>query len=392
MKKSFFGFPQNVFVLSIISFLNDVGGETIKRTIPLFLTNILGAKTGIVGLVEGLGEATPQIFQPLSGFLSDKMKKRKPLVLFGQILRSSMVFLFWANSWWQVLIIRFLDRSGKGTTGAPRDALLASSSPDNMRGRSFGLNRSFDNAGAVFGLVLAGMIVLLTQKGNLILEVGTFKMIVLLAVVPLALALVLITFFVYDEEKKIKVGNQISFKDQLNPKFYRFLALFFLFALANSSDGFLILRAQNVGVSLSMIFFLLAFLNLVSSLVSLPAGNLSDKIGRKRLLFFGWILYGVTYFGFALASIYWQILGLFLLYGIYTGLTEGVARALIADLVGSDRRGAAFGIYNLVVGGALFPASLIAGFLWQVISPAAPFYFGSLLAFLAATGLVFIRE
>ena len=391
MKKSFFGFSQNVFILSLISFLNDIGGETIKRTIPLFLTNVLGVKTGIVGLVEGVGEATPQIFQPISGWLSDKTKKCKPLLLFGQVLRSSMVFLFWATSWWHVLIVRFLDRSGKGITSAPRDALLASSSEDGTRGRSFGLNRMFDNAGAVIGLTIAGLIVILTQKGGLVLEGGTFGRIVLLAVIPLILALILIVLFVKEEGETRELRPSISFQNQLDPKFYYFLALSFLFTLGNSSDGFLILRAQNVGVSLAMIFFLLAILNLVASLVSLPAGNLSDKIGRKKLLFGGWVFYSLTYLGFGIAKFPGHVLGLFLLYGIYIGLTEGVAKALVSDLVPSPRRGTAFGLYNLVVGGTLFPASLLAGFLWQTISPAAPFYFGAILAFLAALGLIFFK-
>lgn len=389
--KKILSFPRNVFILSAVSFLNDIGGETIKRTIPLFLTNVLGVKTGIVGLVEGVGEATPQIFQPISGWLSDKTKKRKPLLLFGQILRSSMIILFWVTSWWQVLLVRFLDRSGKGVTGAPRDALLAASSEDGTRGRSFGLNRMFDNAGAVIGLTLAGLIVILTQKGGLALEAETFSRIVLLAVIPLALALFLIFFFVKDEGESKKEGFSVSFKNQLSPGFYRFLTFSFLFTLGNSSDGFLILRAQTVGVSLAAIFFLLAFLNLSASLVSLPAGNLSDRVGRKKLLFWGWMLYSLTYLGFGVAKFPGHVLGLFLLYGIYIGLTEGVARAFVSDMVEPERRGTAFGIYNLVVGGTLFPASLLAGFLWQTISPAAPFYFGGILAFLAALGLIFFK-
>ena len=249
----------------------------------------------------------------------------------------------------------------------------------------------FDNAGAVIGLTIAGVIVILTQKGGLALEAETFSRIVLLAVIPLILALFLIFFFVKDEGEGKKEGFSVSFKNQLNPGFYRFLAISFLFTLGNSSDGFLILRAQTVGVSLAAIFFLLAFLNLSASIVSLPAGNLSDKIGRKKLLFCGWILYSLTYLGFGLAKFPSHILSLFLLYGIYIGLTEGVARAFVSDMVEPERRGTAFGIYNLVVGGTLFPASLIAGFLWQTISPAAPFYFGGILTFLAALVLVFFK-
>lgn len=391
MKKKFFGFSQNVFILSAVSFLNDVGGETIKRTIPLFLTNVLGVKTGIVGIVEGVGEATPQIFQLISGNLSDRLKKRKGLILFGQALRSLMVFLFWAGSWPIVLILRFLDRSGKGITGAPRDALISLSSEDGKKGRSFGLNRTMDNAGAVFGLLAAALIIHFAQKGQMTLEVATFQKIVLLAVIPLFLALIFIFFFVADKDEET-VYNKLEFNKKLGKKFYKFLGLSFLFTLGNSSDGFLILRAQNLGTSLAIIFLFLAILNLSASVVSLPAGNLSDQLGRKKLLLGGWFLYALIYLGFGVASSFWSVFVLFLLYGFYYGATEGVAKALVADVVPKDRQGTAFGIYNMVVGLTLFLASVLAGYLWQYFSPAATFYFGALMSFLAFLGLVFFKE
>lgn len=387
--KKFFGFSQNVFILSLVSFLNDIGGETIKRTIPLFLTNVLGAKTGVVGLVEGIGEATPQIFQPISGWLSDKTKKRKPFIVGGQILRSTMIFLFLVKSWPVVLLLRFLDRSGKGITGASRDALLSLSSEKKARGRSFGLNRALDHAGAVIGLVFAGLIILLAQKQMLSLERQTFAKIVLLAVIPLFLAIFLVTFLV--REKKSEEVRKISLSSQFPKTFYYFLSLSFLFALGNSSDGFLVLRAQNLKIVLWQIFFLLAGLSFLASLVSLPAGILSDRLGRKKILVGGWILYSLIYFGFAQnASHFWMVF-LFLFYGVYYGLTEGVAKALVSDLVPKETQGTAFGFYNLVTGLTLFPASLIAGFLWQSISPALPFYFGGILAALAAFGLIFLK-
>ncbi len=392
MQKRIFGFPQNVFVLSVVSFFNDIGGETIKRTIPLFLANVLGVKTEIIGLIEGVAEATPQIFQPISGWLSDKFKKRKPLVLFGQLIRSSMVFLFWATGWGQILILRFLDRSGKGITGAPRDALVAASSEDHERGRSFSLNRAFDDAGAVFGLILAGIITLAVQKNLPVLEDKTFTSIVLLAVIPLILAFLAVLFFVKEEKDHVGVNGPIRLEEKLNPKFYHFLLLTFVFSLANSSDGFLVLRAQNIGVPIAVIFFLLAFLNLVAALVSVPAGNLSDKIGRKHLLLWGWLLYSLAYFGFGQVNSLWLTVGLFFIYGIYLGLTEGVAKALVADLVGAQKRGTAFGIYNLVVGGTLLPASLLAGFLWQAVSPATPFYLAAVLSLVAVVGLIFFKS
>ncbi|MFH0864407.1 MAG: MFS transporter [Candidatus Gottesmanbacteria bacterium] len=388
--KKILGFPSNVFILSLVSFLNDIGGETIKRTIPLFLTNVLGVKTDIVGLVEGVAEATPQIFQPISGWLSDKFKKRKALVLFGQIIRSAVIFLFWATSWGQVLIVRFLDRSGKGINGAPRDALIAASSDEKEKGRSFSLNRAFDDAGAVFGLVVAGIIVILSQGNIARLQESTFTKIVLLAVIPLILAIIAIVFFV-KEEKSIEISNRINLEEKLSPKYYHFLILTFIFSLANSSDGFLVLRAQNIGVSLAVIFFLLALLNFMAAIISVPAGNLSDRIGRKKLLFFGWLIYSISYFGFSQVNSLSVIIVLFFTYGIYMGLAEGVAKALIADLVGPAKRGTAFGIYNLVIGGTLLPASLIAGWLWQAFNPATAFYFDAILSLIAAFGLIFFK-
>ncbi|MBL7159212.1 MFS transporter, partial [Candidatus Microgenomates bacterium] len=385
-KKRFFGFSQNVFILSIVSFLNDIGGETIKKAIPLFLTNVLGAPLSIVGLIEGVGESAPQIFQPLSGFYSDKLKKRKPFVLFGQALRSVIVVLFFVVSWPQVLIIRFLDRTGKGISNAPRDALISLSAKDSTKGRAFGLNRTLDNAGAVIGLALAGLIVLLSQKGNLLLEKQTFAKIVMLAAIPLVFSFVLIFLFIKDKDHH-KVSN-LSFSTKFSKKFYQFLLISFLFTLGNSSDGFLILRAQNIGVGLVAIFFLLSFYNLVSSLFALPAGSFSDRVGRKKILILGWLFYALTYFGFGKLNSAWAVIPLFLLYGVYFGLTEGVAKAYVADLVPEEKRGTAFGIYNMTIGLTLLPASFLAGILWQSISPRAPFYFGAVMAGLASTGLL----
>lgn len=386
MRKKFFGFSQNVFTLSVVSFLNDIGGETIKRMIPLFLTNVLGTPLSTVGLIEGVGEAIPQVFQPLSGFVSDKLRRRKPFILFGQFLRSLMVLLVFASSWPKVLMIRFLDRSGKGITNAPRDALLSLSAEDGTRGRAFGLNRAFDNAGAVIGLTLAGLIVLFYQRGGVFLERETFLKIVLLAAPLFLTAFALISLFVKDKEEMR--GSFVSFPKRLSKKYYYFLFISFLFTLGNFSDGFLVLRAQNVGTNLAGVFFLIAFYNLVSSLVSLPAGSFSDKVGRRKILIFGWGLYGLTYLGFGLLTSAKATVFLFLFYGIYFGLTEGVAKALVADLVGEEKRGMAFGLYNMAIGLTLFPASLIAGVLWQTVSPSAPFYFGAAMAGLASLGLL----
>lgn len=390
MQRKIFGFPQNVFTLSFVSFLNDVGGQTIKYAIPLFLTNALGVKTSIVGLVEGIGESTPQLFQPLSGWISDRANKRKPLIVSGQILRSSILLLFYASSWPLVLLARFLDRSGKGIQGAPRDALLSQSAQKRSQGKAFGLSRALDNTGAVVGLVLAGILTLAVGKGTLGLSTKVFHTIVLFATIPMAIAVVLLITLIHDISHEEKKTLLLPAK-KLNAIFYHFLGIIFLFTLGNSSDAFLILKAQKAGLSIASIFFLLAGFSLVAALLNIPAGILSDKIGRKKTIVAGWLLYAGVYVGFAIAKTIIPVIQLFLIYGVYYGLTEGVAKAYVADIVPSEKKGYAFGLYNMVTGITLLPASLIAGFLWQTISPEATFLFGGTLAVIASLCLFLLK-
>lgn len=387
-QKKIFGFPQNVFVLSIVSFLNDIGGETIKRALPLYLANVLGVRATAIGLIEGIADATPQLLQPVSGFLSDRFGRRKPLIVAGEVLRSSMVLLFGATTWPQALLLRFMDRGGKGITNAPRDALISASADRRKVGAAFGLNRALDNAGAVIGLGLAGLIVGLTGNGIMHMTRGLFQTIVLLAGIPLIIAVVLLSIGIHDvgREKKLTV----SFHDGLGKKYYLFLFVSFLFALGNSSDAFLILKAQREGMGLANIFFLLAAYSAVPALMGYPLSKLSDRIGRKRLLVSGWLIYAVVYFLFAINGKPSTVPFLFLLYGMYYACTEGSAKALVSDLVPSARRGTAFGLYNMVVGATLFPASLIAGYLWETIAPAAPLFVGGITATISVIGLLFI--
>ena len=386
--KDLFGFPRNVFVLSLVSFFNDIGGETIKRAIPLFLTNALGVKPAVIGFIEGIAEATPQLFQPISGYLSDVAQKRKPLILLGQTMRTSMLFLFWAMSWPAVLLLRFLDRSGKGISNAPRDALISLSTSDTHRGKSFGLNRAFDNAGAVIGMISASVIILFFSSGSLVMTHDIFRGIVLLAAVPLALSLAIVFLFLRDIPRMHHHPRWIL-HNGLGHRYYVFLFFSFLFTLGNSSDAFLILKAQQSGIALWQIFLLLAGYSLVSSVSGLPFSNLSDRVGRNKLMVAGWLLYSVVYALFAATSKAPVIIGLFLLYGLYYGLTEGAAKALIADVVPKERYGTAYGVYNMVVGATLFPASLLAGFLWQTFAPAVALSTSSIMAAVAAFGFLF---
>lgn len=384
--KNLLNFPKNVLTLSFVSLLNDVAGETIRRLFPLFLSNILGVKTSIIGLIEGVGEATPHILEPISGYISDRSDKRKIFVVIGQILRSSMLLLVFVTSWPQALLVRFLDRTGKGIALAPRDSLLSVSTKEGHRGQSFGLNRAMDNLGATIGIILV-MVMLFLIGSPQTLDHSFFKLLILLVVAPALLIAILLILWGVSERKD---GVEYVFKDHLGRGFYTFLAISFLFSLGSFSDGFLVLKAQEVGVSLMGIFGLLALFTLSSTLIALPMGTYSDHHERRKVLVFGWLVFAVSYVGFGTVGSLLQLIPLFLLYGVYYGVTQGVAKAIVTDLVPHSRWGLAFGLYNMTVGLALLPASIIAGFLWQEFNSTTAFYLGSVLALFAALALIHI--
>ena len=372
-----FGLNPNVFFLGIVSLLTDVSTEMIFTLVPLFLANVLGAGTTIVGLVGGLSESTDAIFRIFSGWFSDRVRRRKPLAVWGYSISTiAKPFMYLASSWGAVLAIRFSDRVGKGIRTSPRDALVADSVSAGERGRGFGLHRAMDTAGAVLGLALAALIIYLVQGGGLELSLKTYKWLVLVGIVPAVLSVLVLLFFV--RERKSSPGAQKSMPlfrlaGGFDTRFKLFLAVMAVFTLGNSSDFFVILRAQNLGSSVLYVTLMLVLFNLTYAVTSLPAGVLSDKLGRRRIIALGWFIYALVYLGFALASESWQVWLLFACYGVYYGMVEGVARAFVADLVPEEKRGTAYGLYHGVVGVTLFPASLIAGWLWEAVSPAAPF-------------------
>jgi MFS family permease len=395
-RKRVFGLNPNVFFLGLVSFLTDVSSEMIFTPLPLFLANILGAATVVIGFIEGVAESTASLLKIFSGWLSDKLGKRKSLAFIGYLLSTlAKPFMYIATTWGLVLGVRFADRFGKGVRTAPRDALVADSVSAEQRGKAFGFHRAMDTSGAAFGLVAAAAIVFFLQKGALELVRGTYQWLVMIGIIPAVLALFM--FFFVRESKRGSSPQRYavcseksaqSAKAGFDNRFKLFLGIMFLFTLGNSSDAFLILRAQNLGNCVLYILLMLILFNVVYATISIPAGILSDKLGRKRIILLGWLVYALTYLGFAMTSVSWQIWLLFALYGVYYGLAEGVARAFVADLVPEDRCGTAYGLFHGVVGITLLPASLIAGWLWQAISPAAPFYFGAGLAFLAMIGLL----
>ena len=387
--------PRNVWAVGFTSMFMDISSEMVLNILSLFLSNVLGVQTSIIGLIDGVAEATASILKLFSGWLSDRIGGRKWLAVIGYGLSAIFKPLFYfANSWGLVAGARWADRVGKGIRTAPRDALVADSVEQKMRGLAFGFHRAMDTTGAMVGLIIAALVVWLTQKNDLLLSRQTFQTIVLVSLIPAFLAVITLAFGARDVAVKDKrEAPRISLKRMGKP-FSIFLVIVSIFTLGNSADSFLVLRAQNLGISVLGILLMLAVFNLIYALVSTPAGSLSDRIGRRKLIIGGWLVYAVIYLGFAAARSSWHVWVLYALYGFYYGMAYGSANAWVADLVPEHLRGTAYGTYNAVIGLLAFPASFIAGVLWQGLGnwtgfgPSAPFLFGGVMALIAALLMV----
>jgi len=397
-KRSIRSLPRNVWAVSLTSFFMDISSEMVINLLPLFLSSVLGVKTNIIGLIEGVAEMTASLLKVFSGWLSDRLRARKWLAVTGYGLSTlAKPFFYWATSWTAIGAVRWADRVGKGVRTAPRDALVADSIAEDQRGLAFGLHRAADTGGAVLGLIIALVAVWLTQAGGGSLQERTFRAVVLLSLIPAALAVLSLALGARD----VSVTGQralprFAFKS-LGKPFIVFMVIVGLFDLGNSSDAFLILRAQERGLSIVGILAMLATFNLIYALVSTPAGSLSDRIGRRKLIVGGWLVYAAIYLGFALAGKGWQVWVLYAIYGLYYGLAYGTAKAMVADIVVPEVRGTAYGTYNAVLGILDLPASLIAGVLWQGVGAwggfgaPAPFLFGAAMALIAAIAMMLWR-
>ncbi len=388
--------PPNVIWLGITSMLNDVSSEIITRGLPLFLAGTLGVSKGLIGLIEGIAATVASLLQVFSGWFSDRWGSRKAITGAGYgISAISRPLLLFASTWVLPFAVKVLDRVGKGIRTSPRDALIADSVPVEIRGRAFGYNRALDPAGAVIG-ALIGAWLLYSWSGITmsVISVEHWKTLVIVATIPGMLAAGIVFIVIREARREQRVPPPISKLLHVgrDPRFRRLLIVVLLFSLGLSSDAFLLLRAQSVGISMAGIFLILALFNVVTALSAYPAGILSDRLSRRTLIRAGWIAYAVIYFAFAFATEAWQIWVLFIVYGVYYGLTEGVEKAFVADLVLPEERGAAFGIYNAAVGIMALPASLMAGLLWQSLGPAAPFLFGGAVALIATLLLRTIPE
>jgi MFS family permease len=374
--KKILGIQRNIFFVGITSFLTDTTTKMIYSIMPLFLMS-LGASKTEVSLIEGMAESTASILKALSGWWSDKIGRNKPLMIIGYGFTAllSPIFAF-AASPLQVLIIRVTERIGKGIRTAPRDSLVAGSSEDNTKGRNFGFHKAMDNSGAILGPLIAFGILTFFPKD--------YRMVLLIAGIPGLFGLITIIGFVKEaKRKKQDLLGKISVKD-FSKQFYFLLIIVFIFTLGNSTDALLLIKAGDVGISNEFIPMMYLIFNSVSVLLAVPAGVFSDKIGRERLIIFGYVIYALIYFGFGRTSSPVIVILLFAFYGVYSALTDGVQKALVSDLIDKNKRGTGLGIYNCLVGMTLLPASVIAGLLYDHINNRAPFYFGAILAVIAA--------
>jgi len=393
MKNPLKGLNINVILLGVVSFLTDLSSEMIFPLVPIFLTSVLNAPVSVVGLIEGVAEATANILKMLSGMYSDKIGKRKPFVLWGYGFSTiTKPFFAIATAWPHVLVVRFLDRVGKGLRASARDVIVADYTDEKTRGKAFGYRKMMDQLGAVGGPLIAFLLmpVLLSR-----FEVGmAYRIIFALSVIPAALA-VFMLFFVKEKEDAIRNlrGWKFDFS-VLNRQYKINLFITLLFSLGVFNYAFLVLRAQDVGIAIAIIPLVYMFYNLIYGLFAVPAGMLSDKIGRRALITVGYITFGVTSIGLGVSSSLFGIWFFFGLYGIFMAIMESVQRAYIADLVVKEYRGTAMGLYQGAMGFSALPASVIAGLLWDATfnGVRATFIFSSGVAVVAVVLFIFLSR
>lgn len=371
---------RNVYALGAVSFFTDVSSEMIYPLLPVFLTTMLGASAGFVGAIEGAAESTASLLKLVSGWWSDRVQRRKPLVVAGYTLATIVrPLVAVARSAIDVLVIRVADRVGKGLRNAPRDALIADSVDPSIRGRAFGFRHAADNAGALLGPLIAFL--LLRWFGL------SLRAVFWMATIPGVIAVIVAIVGVREVARTSIAAKPAELRRDMGGRFWTFLLVVFVFTIGNSTDAFLLLRAQELGVPVALAPVIWAVLSLVKTVSNVPGGALSDRVGRVPILVASWIVYAAVYFAFAHATQAWHAWALFAAYGLYFGLSEGVQLALIADVAPVDRRGAAFGWYHLAVGIGALPASLIFGALWDRYGSPTAFLFGASLSLLAAVGI-----
>ena len=381
------GVGANVIILGLVSLFTDLGSQMVFPLIPLFLATTLGASTLVVGLIEGSAETAASLLKVFSGYWSDKIKRRKPFVLVGYGLSSLSKPLFaFANTWQGVFGIRIVERVGKGIRSAPRDAIIAESCAEEVRGKAYGIHRAMDGIGSILGAVLA--LILLISLG--------YRNVFLLAGIPSLIAVLLI-IFVKEKNKKSPQTTpgttkavRISFK-VLTPQLKYFTTVATIFALGNFGYAFLMLRALNIGLSDHTAMLLYITFYIIYTIFTIPAGMISDKIGRKPVIGIGYALFGLTSLGLVFVSSLFQIVWLFAIYGVFYAMIDGVQRAFVVDLAPPDLKATALGTFHTATGLAALPAGVIAGLLWDTISPEMAFVYGFVLSIVAAASLLKLK-
>ncbi len=376
---------NNVFFVGLLSFFGGISQDIFVPILPIYLATVVGLDKSFIGLSEGIVTASASIFKVISGYLSDKFKRNKPIVFVGYFLSMiarPLLAVFSGGA--MILGLRGVDGVGKGIKDSPKDALIAGSTSRENRGKGFGVARMLDTLGSVVGPVALFVLLYLLRNNDL-----KYHYILLITALPLFITLFILVVKVKEVPVEIQEETSNKKAGKLPKTFWWFLGIMTFFTIGNSSDVFLILRAQNVGVGLLAIPLVYALFNFFYASASVPLGSLSDKIGRIKVILLGFIAYALSYLGFGLATKSWHIWVLFAFYGLYYATTEGVAKAFVADIITPSHRGRAYGIYNALIGVVALPASLIAGILWDKINPSVPFLFGFGIALVSIIFLVF---
>ena len=384
-ERKLFGFSRNVMFTGLTSFLTDTSVKMVYSVMPMFLMSIGASKTSL-SLIEGIAESTASLIKSLSGFWSDKIGKNKPFMLIGYGLSALIMPLYaFVATPMQVLYLRFIERMGKGIRTAPRDSLVAGSVTNGETGKSFGLQKAMDNSGAIAGPLIAFVL--------LIFSPNDYRLIFLVAGIPSILGIFVLLFGIKEAKKNSEnLFKKFHFND-FSKKYYLFLAIIFIFTLGNSTDALLMVKANEVGVKVAFIPLVYLVTSIVSVLLAIPIGVLSDKIGKEKILIAGFLIYAVVYYGFGATNSVRAIVALFALYGLYSAATDGIQKAFISDMIDKNKKGTGLGIYNALLGITLLPASVIAGLLYDKVNSSIPFYFGAVTALISAVlMLIFINS